>query len=198
MTNFTALLYYVFGYIIGLAAERGVSGVGFPNNGEQEGADYSRQEMADFIAKNQQYYMEKFSYLEQEEFSWNKFGYNAGAFFFGPFWLAYRKMYRNCLFFSVIYVIIYVSIPREFKYAFHLMMPIVNGYIGNFLYMLHVKEKLRAAPEFGDPAREDYIRKKGGVGWGVPLALLGICSFIVIFIARTIYMFFDFIRSFPD
>ncbi|MGL6058630.1 MAG: DUF2628 domain-containing protein [Culicoidibacterales bacterium] len=47
----------------------------------------TEQEYAQFIQKNQAYYLPKFC-LRGGKLSWNW-----SAFFLGPFWLAYRKMY---------------------------------------------------------------------------------------------------------
>jgi hypothetical protein len=169
--------------------------MGFPNNGEpgsdergrsseylsapewaapDSGRDDSRQEMADFIAIKQQYYMEKFDYLEQKQ----KLSWNWAAFFFGLYWLLYRKMYKFFLLFFLINIIMIVCVPDEYTISY-IAMPIAMGWLGNFLYMFHVKEKLKAASELNDLwAKDDYIRKKGGVGWLGTVVFLAIILFI--------------------
>ncbi|MDR1321327.1 MAG: DUF2628 domain-containing protein [Gracilibacteraceae bacterium] len=136
--------------------------------------NYSRQEMADFIGKKQQYYMRKFDYLEQG----NKVSWNWAAFFFGNLWLLHRKMYKYFFVFLVITFVLSNSVPEEYS-LFSIAITVVIGLMGNYLYMLHVKEKLKAVSRLGDQReRSDYIRKKGGVNWLGTIVVLAIIILI--------------------
>lgn len=55
------------------------------------------------IGTNVFYYMDKFEYMELYD---TKTSWNWAAFFFGPFWMVYRKMYLNTAIILTIMVVL--------------------------------------------------------------------------------------------
>ncbi|MDR0433763.1 MAG: DUF2628 domain-containing protein [Gracilibacteraceae bacterium] len=143
------------------------------------GWEYSNADMAAFIDKSQPYYMEKFDYFSRG----NKLSWNWCAFLFGVAWLAYRKMYKYTLIFVVLSIGLTAIIPQEYT-GLSLVVPVVTGLIGNYLYMLHAQTKMRTAAEFSDQIeRINYIRRSGGVSWR---AVVAVCLIFIMTMIATV------------
>ncbi|MDR1604137.1 MAG: DUF2628 domain-containing protein [Gracilibacteraceae bacterium] len=156
-----------------------------PTPSEKESDDQSADWEADmeaFIAKRQSYYMDKFEYM-----GWrNKLTWNWPAFFLGTVWLIYRKMYKYTLIFTAISYILGRFLPANFAGGMFIL-PVVLGLSANYLYMLHVQAKLRAARATGDRQEKAlYIKNHGGVNlWGA-LILFGLLLVFLYFTMQTI------------
>ncbi len=139
-----------------------------------------------FVGKNYDYYIGKWDKIEKKK---NKTSWNWAAFFLGPFWFGYRKMYIPILFFAGAYLIIdlflYLS---HYEYTEDLYSPIdramglpisiILGLLGNYLYLNHtnkVVDKANLLP-LNVEQKKLWLKKKGGTSWlGV---LLTICIFL--------------------
>jgi hypothetical protein len=122
--------------------------------------------------------------------------FNEGAFFFGMFWMAYRKMYVNA---AITFAIIMTESALEdwlipvlsdtFAYSLisNLVIASVLGFMGNRLYINFARKrvaKLMAvnAGHLSDRGLIAQLRKQGGVSWVGPLVLLLVFIFLVSFV----------------
>lgn len=97
--------------------------------------------LAAFIGPRSAYYLAKWETLKNKNTSWN-----IAAFFLGVFWLAYRKMYANAFIFIGIIVAFnffeaLLHIPTQIGNIFGLVLAIMLGRYGNYLYKLHAQKK---------------------------------------------------------
>ncbi len=72
--------------------------------GKEKIGDYTVEEYGKVIQKNKHKFIPKFMAMERSNRKWT---WNWAAFFFGPFWLMYRKMYK----FGIIAMLISIVIP---------------------------------------------------------------------------------------
>ena len=96
---------------------------------------------------------DKYDYFKKSPF-------NVGAFFLGPFYLLYRKMYLI----TFIYIIVAGSIP--------IISNIILAFIVNYLYLEHVKSKVKDIKNSSTLSTDsilDICEKKGGVSFVAPL-----------------------------
>ena len=112
---------------------------------------------AAFIGKKyQSYYQEKFQNLEALK---PKGGFNIAAFFIGPIWLFYRKMYAYgfiYIAFMIIYGIFadFVEISDSTDRAISIAVAVTLGLSGNGLYKNFVDKKLTTSVRGIEEAQE--------------------------------------------
>lgn len=141
-----------------------------------------------FVGKNYDYYIGKWDKIETKR---NKTSWNWAAFFLGPFWFGYRKMYIPILFFGVAYLIIdlflylsqYEYTEENYFYspidrAIALPISILLGLLGNYIYLKHTNkyiDKSNLLP-LNVEQKKLWLKKKGGTSWlGV---LITLCIFL--------------------
>jgi hypothetical protein len=128
-----------------------------------------------FVGKNYEYYQVKWAALEIAK---NRKSWNWAAFFFGPFWLAYRKIY--------VYAWGYVGLLAAAgvcQLAFHfddnattpgfLVVGLVIAIQGNYLYKVHVEKSVARIVARSDPQDAAVeLAKRGGTSVGAAIGLL--------------------------
>ncbi|MCL2818376.1 MAG: DUF2628 domain-containing protein [Actinomycetia bacterium] len=140
----------------------------------------SFNEAATFIGPNADYYIPRF---QQMEASGSPMSWNWSAFFFGLFWMLYRKMWLYALIaWAVLFVLELVPVIGQ-------IVPFVAwiglGLFGNFIYKKFVEEELAKAAPLAPAERKAQLAARGGISWipaiiaGVLIALLvagAVCS----------------------
>ncbi|MFI3208211.1 MAG: DUF2628 domain-containing protein [Eubacteriales bacterium] len=112
-----------------------------------------------YIRKGREYYARKFHKMKKsnKNNSWNWCG-----FFFGAYWMAYRKMYVPAL-------VVMVACQFIENYIVNLALAIAIGVLGNYFYMMTIEKYVameKRLPSGQD--RELYINKKAGTNvWAV-------------------------------
>lgn len=142
----------------------------------------SVDEIRAFIGTNAGYYIRQFSKFSQ----WGvaKFAptWNWSCFGFTWLWFLYRKMYLNALITFVIFCVPGVNV----------ILHIVAGVVGNYLYHMHVKEKILEIRRVHQSAhnRDAILLEVGGVHkWvitlGVIISIISLLLFFLFFAAIT-------------
>ena len=136
-------------------------------------------EVADLIGTNTPYYVDKFNHmkLQGKLTSWNW-----AAFFFGPIWMIYRKMYL----YGGIGAGVAFVLPSLGNVGAVLSLAgyIALGVLGNHLYMNHLEGVVTQARMMAQPQKNQLLLQKKdvntaaailtAVGCGLLSALLGI------------------------
>jgi hypothetical protein len=134
-------------------------------------------DMRFFIGKNQDYYMDRFQKMDSvnSKNSWNWCG-----FLFGPYWMAYRKMYKPALIFTALCAVL-PFIPWT----------VISGIRGNHIYKDHVNNCLQEAKKKAPLERERYLVQNGGTNIGAAIgfyfALIAIIAGLYILILSLIF-----------
>lgn len=138
-----------------------------------------------FVGKNNDYYINKWNKLKSKN---SKISWNWAAFFLGPFWFGYRKMYIPVVFIAVIYFLVDFSfylIQYQFSEETYLFDPIQNlllfpltillSLFGNYYYIKHTNkniDKLKLQP-YNLEQKRTWLKRKGGTSWlGVAITLV--------------------------
>jgi len=139
-------------------------------------------EMRVFIGTNSHYYLQQFSKFSQlgvEKFAPT---WNWSCFGFTWLWFLYRKMYLNAL---ITFVVFFVP-------GVNVILHIVAGVIGNYLYHSHVKEKILEIRRVNPSAQnmDSILQEVGGVHkWviaaGIIITVISMLLFILFFAAIT-------------
>jgi hypothetical protein len=134
------------------------------------------------------YYLVRWAWIER---SGRSVGFNWAAFFIGPFWMLYRRMYRTfgwvlaALILSVVLEIVaarllgVAELPRVVERGINLGAGIVIGLYGSYWYFLEVRrryDRIRARDGF---TAADFDRV-GGVSGGA--AILGVVVVALLFL----------------
>lgn len=115
------------------------------------------------LEKNSEYYVKAFKKIECGE--WYKASWNWSAFFFGYFWVVYRRLNSPL---AVCYMFLYVFIqycayvfssPLEFVFFALLINAVHYGFPGNFIYYKSVNSYLDGLSEDNDEKAE-MIQKR--------------------------------------
>ncbi|MDR7073263.1 DUF2628 domain-containing protein [Fictibacillus barbaricus] len=98
------------------------------------------------------------------------------AFFFSPFWLAYRKMYKPFFVLALIellYAVPFylVDLPAWLDGPFYLIIAIVVGLNGNRWYYKHTLNILKQSKSLSDSHQASYLQTKGGTHIGILVGL---------------------------
>ncbi|MEJ5173293.1 MAG: DUF2628 domain-containing protein [Hydrogenothermaceae bacterium] len=128
-----------------------------------------------FVGKNGDYYIQKW---EELSLSNSKISWNWAAFFFGLFWLGYRKMYPHAfglMIFSLIlqYVQKVVNTDPVVVALTNLSISIILGMFGNYLYYEYTKSKIQEIQtKFADENTRDLeIVRNGGESLSTAIAV---------------------------
>lgn len=134
-----------------------------------------------------------------EDLDEGKTRFNEGAFFFGMFWMAYRKMYLNAaITFALImaesaledWLIPQLSATFAYSLISNLLIGCLTGFIGNRLYINFSRKRVtQLVPDAMNPVRDSAViarlREQGGTSWIGPLLLL--LTFILV-VTSTFYL----------
>ncbi|MEH6993342.1 DUF2628 domain-containing protein [Neobacillus drentensis] len=130
-----------------------------------------------FVGKNYDFYIGKWDKIEDKK---KKTSWNWAAFFLGPFWFGYRKMYIPVLFFAAAYLIIDLFLfllhyqYTEESYFFSpvdralgLPVSIILGLLGNYIYLKHTNKYIDKSNLLQMNAEQKmlWLKKKGGTSW---------------------------------
>ena len=140
-----------------------------------------------FVHSNYSFYKNKWDAMEQKGSSVSG---NFAAFFFGVFWLGYRKMYKPLLLIVAIYLVIdfFVINVWNYQYSDYFIDPLdrIIGFItaiflafyGNHMYKRHVETNVDKIEmkKLSKEQAEVLAKQKGGRSW------LGVLLTAVIFV----------------
>ena len=120
--------------------------------------NYKVDEIDLFIQKNQKFYSKRFKKMKEtgKSISWNW-----AAFFFGVYWMVYRKMYFKAVAFFILSIVAsstpYIGILLNFA-----VMTGISIY-ANALYLDDVEGKIKKIKVLYPHDKEKMIKKVGGV-----------------------------------
>jgi hypothetical protein len=151
---------------------------------DQSKTEVTEEDFAHFIGKKADKYLSKFRKFNVGGVDKFAVTWHWPAFFFGLFWMLYRKLYLWALLAFILDIII-SSLP----YYFAPLIMIVWGMTGNYIYYKHVKKKILKLKtdqsSFDLSLMAASLRKIGGVNRWVPytpviIIIAGICVAIAI------------------
>ena len=118
------------------------------------------------IGSKTEYYLPRFEKME----TLNSFtDWNWAAFFFGFWWMLYRKMYV----FGAVALVVTELLSMLTIPGLGLLVSLAVGVVGNFLYMKDINNRTDKAMDLQPEERELYIQKNSGTGWtGVVVAFV--------------------------
>lgn len=164
---------------------------GKPNISSDEIFGVKENELRIACGENSDYYLKQLQVMEVAcvKYSWNWF-----AFLFPGIWLLYRKMYKYFAISVVIGVLGVILLPKLLALV-SILMAIGFGAFGNYLYFLHMREKILIAKHFSKD-QESFKRlltEAGGndVRWP---AILGGVILILIIILMSSSSFVNFLK----
>lgn len=119
-----------------------------------------------YIQKNIDHYINKFSKMQ---ISGSKISWNWCAFLFSSYWLIYRKMYKE---FAIVAALELLLIPAaasmlEALGALTIVLSVLVGMFGNYLYMQHIDRLIDNEPVNEVMGLEEYRNKTGGTTYYV-------------------------------
>ena len=141
-------------------------------------------ELRTFVGTNPYYYIQKFQRFNISGTEKYCVTWNWSCFGFTFLWMLYRKMYLQSLITFVIFCIPGVNI----------ILHIVAGVLGNFLYYRHVKEKIRELRQIQSPENlYPVLREVGGVNrwviWaGIVISIILVLLFFCFFTSILTYI----------
>lgn len=136
-----------------------------PKRYDSPAAD-AREVRERLIGSKTEYYLPRFEKME----TLNSFtDWNWAAFFFGFWWMLYRKMYVfGAVALAVTELLSLLTIP-----GLGLLVSLAVGVVGNFLYMKDINNRTDKAMDMQPEEREVFIQKNSGTGWtGVVVAFV--------------------------
>lgn len=129
-------------------------------------------------AEKRDFYINRFAEMKQKN---KKSTWNWCAFLFGPAWMIYRKMYV----YGGLYWLMNILVFDKLGYL-HLLVSILAGVFGNWMYMICVEKLAVDAKALQEPHKSEFIKKNGGtsatavfVGMGVVFTLSFVGSLLV-------------------
>lgn len=152
-------------------------------NTPQSGALNADQALETFIGKKYAYYTRKW---EEAQRKGGIQSWNWPAFFLGFLWMAYRKMYKYCgIFIAVISVEtlfeLILNLPQAISSGLNIGLAVCFGMFGNYLYKLHVEQKVREISAQGSPAQINAeLARQGGTNVGAAIGF-AVLLLVVIF-----------------
>ena len=136
-----------------------------PKRYDSPAAD-AREVRERLIGSKTEYYLPRFEKMETLN---SITDWNWAAFFFGFWWMLYRKMYVfGAVALVVTELLSLLTIP-----GLGLLVSLAVGVVGNFLYMKDINNRTDKAMDLQPEERELYIQKNSGTGWtGVVVAFV--------------------------
>lgn len=136
-----------------------------PKRYDSPAAD-AREVRERLIGSKTEYYLPRFEKME----TLNSFtDWNWAAFFFGFWWMLYRKMYV----FGAVALVVTELLSMLTIPGLGLLVSLAVGVVGNFLYMKDINNRTDKAMDLQPEERELYIQKNSGTGWtGVVVAFV--------------------------
>ena len=146
-----------------------------PKRYDSPAAD-AREVRERLIGSKTEYYLPRFEKMETLN---SITDWNWAAFFFGFWWMLYRKMYVfGAVALVVPELLSVLTIP-----GLGLLVSLAVGVVGNFLYMKDINNRTDKAMDLQPEERELYIQKNSGTGWtGVVVAFVVFLVLGIIFV----------------
>jgi hypothetical protein len=118
-----------------------------------------------FVDKNVDYYFDKWGRAKNPKIY---AGWNWAAFFFGVFWLGYRKMFKTLITLIIMFFLI-DTVLILFKSGsikeVNLFFTFICGLCGNTFYYNYMKKEIKKIKEI-NPSENTKLSFYGGVSWG--------------------------------
>lgn len=136
-----------------------------------------------YFGKSKDYYLPKLIAFENGK----KYSFNIGAFFFGIFWLLYRRLYVHSL---IVFLVIFVEssiekflltrlentkhIQISLTIIWTILLGFVLGYLGNYFYLKHSKKKVENIISSTNDERKKIkkLKRSGSGNWILVLLML--------------------------
>lgn len=151
---------------------------------QSEPAD--EEHFANFVGKNKGYYQRKWAGVNDPSSS---VSWNWAAFFLGPFWLGYRKMYRHIFIWFGLFLLLDlfdVLIGNTYEvssinYIVSFVLYLLVGMFGNALYYRHAKKQVEKNKfTYADGSELKYVG--GTSSKGVFVAVGGLIAYFISFL----------------
>jgi len=143
---------------------------------------YDHDELVEqLVGVKTEYYMPKFLDMQYNN---KKASWNWCSFFVPVYWLLYRKMYM----YAGIYLIL--SFVLSFMGGLGIVMQIVLGLFGNYIYMTNIYSLASQARALTEADKKSFIAKKGGVSKTAVIIWLAIGIAIGLLVSTFIYAIF--------
>ena len=145
------------------------------------------------VGKKAEYYIPKFREMDKKKLP---ISFNPAAFLLGWYWCFYRKLYVPAFVIMAAQLCVFgLPIKGYFKYLTVGVLFLVNGLSGNYLYKKRIEKCCKNALNLKGVQRTDYISKKQGVNFILPIVLFVIISIISLIqqylpYAQMMYKFF--------
>lgn len=155
----------------------------FEENKDVKIGDVKIEYFENFFGERKDYFIPKLIALENGK----KYSFNIGAFFFGIFWVLYRRLYIHSLiiFFVVIVeskiekiLLIRLGDTRDMEISLRviwlIVFGIILGYSGNYFYLKHSKKRVEVIVSSTDDEtiKMKKLRKSGSGNWILVLSIL--------------------------
>ncbi len=133
---------------------------------------FDRQSLyAAFVGKNSDYYLRRWAAIER---TGNIFSFNWAAFFFGVFWMAYRKMYLYAFLYASFLIVesgveIYFDVSDRVGHILTVVFGVVAGGYCNELYRRWADKALAEVGGLAEGAAVAELHKRGGVSLAATL-----------------------------
>ena len=136
-----------------------------PKRYDSPAAD-AREVRERLIGSKTEYYLPRFEKMETLN---SITDWNWAAFFFGFWWMLYRKMYV----FGAVALVVTELLSMLTIPGLGLLVSLAVGVVGNFLYMKDINNRTDKAMDMQPEEREVFIQKNSGTGWtGVVVAFV--------------------------
>jgi len=141
--------------------------------------EYSEEKIKTFIQKNADYYVNSWKKMKASN---KKISWNWPSAIFGFLWMSYRKMFRMALVWFVMLGVLEtltligasmiggkefaLGMGALFGISYALIMPILFGLFGNYVYASFVYEKFKELETIDPELSESSLLLEGGTSWG--------------------------------
>jgi hypothetical protein len=143
-----------------------------------------------FVGEKYEYYKEKWESARQKG---NKISWNWPAFFLGPIWLVYRKMFIYFWIFAgvviaeALFEIAFDFSSKIFDKLVFWGVSILFGTLGNYWYRLHAIKKMQEIIMTNTPEQTKLeLVRQGGTSMGAAIAVIGVEAVLLILMIMSI------------
>lgn len=114
-----------------------------------------------------------------------KLSWNFPAFIFNGFWYIYRKMYKQGIALLLFIALLINSVTffpehRFLSVPLMVLLFVASGFLGNGIYMRHIKKVAREALKTPANLRMEYIEKHGGINKKATAIAAVICAVLLV------------------
>ena len=142
-------------------------------------ADVIDEDVKNLIGTKQEFYVPKFSQMKQLN---KKMTWNWPAFFIGPVWLFYRKMYNYGLALMLLNIVVDSIMPAAISIA----VAAVVGAFANYIYMDYLEKQSLQMKSMTETTKEAFIKEKGGTS-GIAILVCFVISALLSSVVNLIF-----------